>query len=185
MPSKQPAQRLADIVENIQAIAEFTAGMRYEDYIHGGEMGAPFSRLLSRRKRRLFTPFFHVVRGVCFSVVAPMRLTPSAPRFACMWCQLFTAPVTLQDLGIGTCSRRRRHSRPLAHRAPENRRYPAVSNRDHRRCHGSPKAPCPSRANRLLTRHPWSPLILYDSPRLILQRNRSGPRHGVNTDDPV
>jgi uncharacterized protein with HEPN domain len=33
MPSKQPVQRLADIVENIQAIAEFTAGMRYEDYI--------------------------------------------------------------------------------------------------------------------------------------------------------
>jgi uncharacterized protein with HEPN domain len=34
MPSKQPVQRLADIVENIQAIAEFTAGMQYEDYIH-------------------------------------------------------------------------------------------------------------------------------------------------------
>ncbi len=56
-----------------------------------------------------------------------MRLAPSAPRFACVWCQCFTAPVTLQDQGIETCSRRRRYSRPLAHRAPANRRYPAVS----------------------------------------------------------
>jgi uncharacterized protein with HEPN domain len=34
MPSKQPIQRLGNIVENIQAIAEFTVGMRYEDCIH-------------------------------------------------------------------------------------------------------------------------------------------------------
>ena len=54
-------------------------------------------------------------------------MTPSAPRFACMWCRFFTAPVTLQDQGIGTCSTRRRPSRPLAHRAPANRRYPTVS----------------------------------------------------------
>jgi len=36
MPSKQPVQQLADIAENIQAIAEFTAGMRYEDYTMTG-----------------------------------------------------------------------------------------------------------------------------------------------------
>ena len=33
MPSKTPAQRLTDILDNIHAIAEFTAGLAFEDYI--------------------------------------------------------------------------------------------------------------------------------------------------------
>jgi len=33
MPSKNPAQRLTDILDNIQAIADFTAGMTFEDYV--------------------------------------------------------------------------------------------------------------------------------------------------------
>jgi uncharacterized protein with HEPN domain len=33
MPSKNPAQRLRDIVENIDAIAAFTAGMTLEDFV--------------------------------------------------------------------------------------------------------------------------------------------------------
>jgi len=32
MPSKSPAQRLTDILENIDAIAEFTAGMTFAGY---------------------------------------------------------------------------------------------------------------------------------------------------------
>ena len=34
MPSKKPAQRLADIVENIDAIRAFTEGMVFEDFAH-------------------------------------------------------------------------------------------------------------------------------------------------------
>jgi hypothetical protein len=90
------------------------------------EIMSPFSRLLSRDKRLLFTPFF-IFRSVWCFAVTPIPVTPSAPRFACLWCRFFTAPVTLQDEGIGTCSTRRRPSRPLAHRAPANRRYPPVS----------------------------------------------------------
>src|SRR5262249_34305837 len=33
MPSKNPAQRLTDILDNIHAIVEFTAGMTFEDYV--------------------------------------------------------------------------------------------------------------------------------------------------------
>ena len=33
MPSKNPAQRLRDIVENIDAIAKFTAGMTLDDFV--------------------------------------------------------------------------------------------------------------------------------------------------------
>jgi uncharacterized protein with HEPN domain len=33
MPSKNPAQRLRDIIENIDAIAAFTAGMTPEDFV--------------------------------------------------------------------------------------------------------------------------------------------------------
>ena len=32
MPSKSPTQRLTDILDNIQAIAEFIAGMTFDDY---------------------------------------------------------------------------------------------------------------------------------------------------------
>jgi hypothetical protein len=75
----------------------------------------------------LYSPLFSFFRSVCLLVVTPIQLTPSAPRFACLWCRFFTAPVTLQDQGLGTCSTRRRPSRPLAHRAPAHRRYPPVS----------------------------------------------------------
>ena len=56
MPSKQPTQRLADIVENIQAIAEFTAGMRYEDYIDDRKTIYAVTRaleIISEASRRL------------------------------------------------------------------------------------------------------------------------------------
>jgi uncharacterized protein with HEPN domain len=33
MPSKNPAQRLRDIIENIEASAAFTAGMTVEDFM--------------------------------------------------------------------------------------------------------------------------------------------------------
>ena len=32
MPSKSPTQRLTDILDNIQAIADFIAGMTFDDY---------------------------------------------------------------------------------------------------------------------------------------------------------
>jgi uncharacterized protein with HEPN domain len=32
MPSKNPAQRLADIIDNIDAIASFTGGMKLDDF---------------------------------------------------------------------------------------------------------------------------------------------------------
>jgi uncharacterized protein with HEPN domain len=60
MPSKQPVQRLADIVENIQAIAEFTAGMRYEDYIHDRKTIYAVTRaleIISEASRRLSDAF--------------------------------------------------------------------------------------------------------------------------------
>ena len=74
-----------------------------------------------------YSPLFSFFRSVWLLVVPPVRLTPSAPRFACMWYRFFPAPVPLQDQGLGTCSPRRRPSRPLAHRAPANRRDPTVS----------------------------------------------------------
>ena len=33
MPSKNPAQRLRDIIENIDAIQAFIAGMSFEDFV--------------------------------------------------------------------------------------------------------------------------------------------------------
>src|ERR1017187_6617623 len=56
MPSKNPAQRLRDIVENIDAIAAFTAGMTLEDFARDRKTVYAVTRaleIISEAARRL------------------------------------------------------------------------------------------------------------------------------------
>jgi uncharacterized protein with HEPN domain len=56
MPSKNPAQRLRDIVENIDAIAAFTAGMTLEDFMRDRKTIYAVTRaleIISEAARRL------------------------------------------------------------------------------------------------------------------------------------
>ena len=56
MPSKNPAQRLTDIVENIQAITDFTAGLAFEDYVRDQKTIYAVTRaleIISEAARRL------------------------------------------------------------------------------------------------------------------------------------
>jgi uncharacterized protein with HEPN domain len=56
MPSKNPAQRLTDILDNIQAIADFTAGMTFEDYVSDRKTVYAVTRaleIISEASRRL------------------------------------------------------------------------------------------------------------------------------------
>ena len=56
MPSKSPAQRLTDILENIDAIAEFTTGMTFAAYLHDRKTIYAVTRaleIISEASRRL------------------------------------------------------------------------------------------------------------------------------------
>ena len=56
MPSKSPAQRLTDILENIDAIAEFTTGMTFTAYLHDRKTIYAVTRaleIISEASRRL------------------------------------------------------------------------------------------------------------------------------------
>jgi len=56
MPSKNPTQRLTDILDNIQAIAEFTAGMTFENYVSDRKTVYAVTRaleIISEATRRL------------------------------------------------------------------------------------------------------------------------------------
>jgi uncharacterized protein with HEPN domain len=56
MPSKHPSQRLTDILENIQAIVEFTAGMSFEVYSRDRKTVYAVTRaleIISEASRRL------------------------------------------------------------------------------------------------------------------------------------
>jgi len=56
MPSKNPAQRLTDILDNIQAIADFTAGMTFENYVSDRKTVYAVTRaleIISEATRRL------------------------------------------------------------------------------------------------------------------------------------
>ena len=56
MPSKNPVQRLTDIVENIDIIAEFTAGMTFENYVNDRKTVYAVTRaleIISEASRRL------------------------------------------------------------------------------------------------------------------------------------
>ena len=56
MPSKSPAQRLTDILENIDAIAEFTSGMTFAAYLRDRKTIYAVTRaleIISEASRRL------------------------------------------------------------------------------------------------------------------------------------
>ena len=56
MPSKNPAQRLTDILDNIHAIADFIAGMTFEDYVSDRKTVYAVTRaleIISEASRRL------------------------------------------------------------------------------------------------------------------------------------
>src|SRR2546423_9118308 len=56
MPSKSPTQRLPDILANIQAIADFIAGMIFDDYINDRKTVYAVTRaleIISEASRRL------------------------------------------------------------------------------------------------------------------------------------
>ena len=56
MPSKNPTQRLTDILDNIQAITDFTAGMTFEDYVSDRKTMYAVTRaleIISEASRRL------------------------------------------------------------------------------------------------------------------------------------
>ncbi len=56
MPSKNPVQRLTEIIENIAIIAEFTAGMVFEDYVNDRKTVYAVTRaleIISEASRRL------------------------------------------------------------------------------------------------------------------------------------
>ena len=56
MPSKNPRIRLVDILDNIQAIEEFTAGMTFEDYVREKKTVYAVTRaleIISEATRRL------------------------------------------------------------------------------------------------------------------------------------
>ena len=58
MPSKNPVQRLTEIIENIAIIAEFTAGMVFEDYVNDRKTVYAVTRaleIISEASRRLPT----------------------------------------------------------------------------------------------------------------------------------
>ena len=56
IPSKNPTQRLTDILENIQAIGDFTAGMAFEHYVSDRKTVYAVTRaleIISEASRRL------------------------------------------------------------------------------------------------------------------------------------
>ncbi len=56
MPSRNPAQRLTDILDNIQAITDFTAGIAFEDYVNDRKTVYAVTRaleIISEASRRL------------------------------------------------------------------------------------------------------------------------------------
>ena len=56
MPSKNPAQRLTEILKNIQAIADFIVGMTFEDYVSDQKTVYAVTRaleIISEASRRL------------------------------------------------------------------------------------------------------------------------------------
>jgi uncharacterized protein with HEPN domain len=56
MPSKNPAQRLTDILDGIQAIREFTAGMTFQEFVHDRKTVYAVTRaleIISEASRRL------------------------------------------------------------------------------------------------------------------------------------
>jgi uncharacterized protein with HEPN domain len=56
MPSKSPTQRLTDILDNIQAIADFIAGITFDDYISDRKTVYAVTRaleIISEASRRL------------------------------------------------------------------------------------------------------------------------------------
>ena len=86
MSSKQPIQRLADIVENIQAIAEFTAGMRYEDYIHDRKTIYAVTRaleIISEASRRLSDAFKQSHPEIDWTGLAAVGREPIAGPRSC------------------------------------------------------------------------------------------------------
>lgn len=59
MPSKNPRIRLVDILDNIQAIEEFTAGLTFEDYVREKKTVYAVTRaleIISEATRRLPDP---------------------------------------------------------------------------------------------------------------------------------
>lgn len=56
MPSKNPAQRLLDILENIEWARQFTAGMRFEEFVRDRKTAYAVNRaleIISEASRRL------------------------------------------------------------------------------------------------------------------------------------
>jgi uncharacterized protein with HEPN domain len=73
MPSKNPAQRLRDIVENIDAIAKFTAGMTLDDFAGDRKTVYAVTRaleIISEAARRLPDDFITNHSGVDWPAVA-------------------------------------------------------------------------------------------------------------------
>ena len=73
MPSKNPAQRLRDIIENIEAIAQFTAGMTLEDFVRDRKTVYAVTRaleIISEAARRLPDDFKAVHPAVDWPAVA-------------------------------------------------------------------------------------------------------------------
>lgn len=67
MPSKNPAQRLSDILDNIQAIIDFTAGMAFEHYVSDRKTVYAVTRaleIISEASRRLPDELKHRHRAV-------------------------------------------------------------------------------------------------------------------------
>ncbi len=56
MPSKNPAQRLRDVLDNILAVEEFTAGMTFEEFVRDRKTAYAVTRaleIISEASRRL------------------------------------------------------------------------------------------------------------------------------------
>jgi len=67
MPSENPTQRLTDILENIQAIGDFTAGMTFEPYVRDRKTVYAVTRaleIISEASRRLPEELKHRHRAI-------------------------------------------------------------------------------------------------------------------------
>ena len=73
MPSKNPAQRLRDIIDNIDAVRTFTAGMAFEDFVRDRKTVYAVTRALeivSEASRRLPDDLKNRQPGVDWQAVA-------------------------------------------------------------------------------------------------------------------
>jgi hypothetical protein len=111
----------------------------------------PIRRLLSRGKTSLSTPLCIFLAEVCCMASRSRFAVSPAPVSSAVWYRSHDgdAPDTHQDQGlIWTPRHLARHPAPGAKRAPENPRYPALSNRDDHRSCGSPKRVHPTAGSR-------------------------------------